>query len=146
MSTPSGPLMYGVMSIHAPVLHHRPTLSTPNDRTESGGWPELIAAVILLSVSPVRLSTVIHGYFCWKPSKILLKTFVSAAEVHSLHIDKVTGAWDSLGLIVCAPELSLPELQATAISAITVRTGAHRFIVASSSGRGPASSSTSRRT
>ena len=68
------------MSIHAPVLHHRPTLSTPNDRTESGGWPELIAAVILLSVSPVRLSTVIHGYFCWKPSKILLKTFVSAAR------------------------------------------------------------------
>ena len=39
-----------------------------------------------------------------------------------------------------------PRAQATAISAITVRTGAHRFIVASSSGRGPASSSTSRRT
>src|SRR6476620_8546544 len=115
MSMPSA-LMYGVMSIQAPVLHHRPTLSTANDRTECGGWPELIAAVILLSVSPVRLSTVIHGYFCWKPSKILLKTFVSAAEVHSLHIDRVTGAWDSLGLIVWA-ELLLPELHATAISA-----------------------------
>src|SRR3954452_17980099 len=98
------------MSIHAPGLHHRPTLSTPNDSTESCGSPELIAAVILLSVRPVRLSTVIHGYCSWKPSKILLQTFVSVADVHSLHIDSVTGACDSLGLIVFGEELSLPEL------------------------------------
>src|SRR6185312_14888396 len=105
------------MSIQAPVLHQSPTLSTPNDRTESGGSPELIAAVILLSVSPVRLSTVIHGYCFWKPSKILLNTFVSAADVHSLHIDSVTGAWDAFGSIDCAEELSLPELHAIATSA-----------------------------
>src|SRR6478609_1383055 len=145
MSTPSGPLMYGVMSIHAPVLHHRPTLSTPNDRTESGGWPALIAAVILLSVSPVRLSTVIHGYCFSKPSKILLNTFVSAADVHSLHIESVTGACEAFVSIDCGEELLPPELHAIATSATATRTGAHRFIVASSSGLGPVSPS-SRRT
>jgi len=48
-------------------------------------------------------------------------------------------------LIVCGEELSLPELQAIATSATATRTGAHRFIVASSSGQGPVSPS-SRRT
>ena len=80
------------MLSHAPVLHHRPTLSTPNESTASGGLPALIAAVILLSVRPVRLSTVIHGYCSLNMSKTLLKTSVSAFDVHSLHIVIVTGA------------------------------------------------------
>ena len=46
----------------------------------------MIAAMIFWSVRPVLLSTVIHGYYSVKPSKILLKVFVSRAEVHSLHI------------------------------------------------------------
>src|SRR4029078_9260814 len=118
---------------------------TPHSRAWSGRSRGLIAAVSLLSVSPVRLSTVIHGYCWWKPSKILLKTLVSAADVHSLHIDSVTGACDSLGLTVCGEALSLPELHAIATSATATRTGAHRFIVASSSGQSPVSPS-SRRT
>jgi hypothetical protein len=43
----------------------------------------------------------------------LLKSSVSAFEVHSLHIVSVTGACDSLGLIVCAAVLSVLDPHAT---------------------------------
>src|SRR5437867_13349653 len=102
------------MLIHPPELQNRPALSTPKAKTESGGVPASIAAMIFWSVRPVRLSTVIHGYCCWKPSKIFLNTAVSDFEVHSLHIESVTGACDSLGLIVCGAELSLPDPHAPA--------------------------------
>src|SRR5438128_10512680 len=102
------------MLIQAPELQNRPTLSTPKESTASGAEPALIAAMILGSVRPVLLSTVIHGYCFWKPSKILLKSEVSAFDVHSLHIVSVTGACDSLGLIVWGAELSLPDPHAPA--------------------------------
>src|SRR6185503_20639874 len=110
--------MKGVRSIHAPEIQNLATLSKPKDRTASGGLPPLMAARILSSVSPPTLLTVIHGYSAWKPSKIWLKVFSSRLEVHSLHIVRVTGAWDSLGLIVGGAEgdavVPPPAVHATA--------------------------------
>src|SRR4029077_19147746 len=130
MSMPTfGSLMYGFMSIHAPDWQNLPTLSTPKESTVSGASPALIAAMIFWSVNPVLLSTVIHGYCFSNPSKILLKTFVSLFDVHSLHIESVTGACEALGLTVWTPLLPPPPPHAAANNPRPMSIADHRFML-----------------
>ena len=56
-----GSSMYWFRSTHASESQNLPTLSTPNDRKTSGGFPALIAAICCSSVTPHFASTVIHG-------------------------------------------------------------------------------------
>src|SRR5881396_3778127 len=85
--------MYGLRSIHAPVLQYLATSSGYGSMVTSGAVPLFIARRTAWGCFPGVESTVIQGYFFWKSSSTDRRCPYSGL-VKAVHSVIVTGAWE----------------------------------------------------
>src|SRR5919201_49546 len=111
-------VMYGLRSIQPPEEQKAPVLSAVNDCAASGALPPRIAAMILSSLIPPTLLTVIHGWVAWKAATAWLTT-PSSRLVKPFHNVMVTGLWLAVVPAACVlvDDLSPPPPHAASARA-----------------------------